>query len=104
MTKRKEYKVVHPFRDLQDKSKTFPNGRVYAIGDIYSYKNAADERIKELASTKNAIRKVLIKPIEVVRTLENCTAVELRHIAKEKGIKGYYNMTKAELIKAIEGD
>jgi len=34
---------------------------------------------------------------------EDMTVKELRKIAKEKGINGYYNMKKDELIEALKG-
>ena len=34
--------------------------------------------------------------------MENHTVVQLKAIAKERGIKGYYKLRKAELIHALE--
>ena len=34
--------------------------------------------------------------------MENHTIVQLKAIAKERGIKGYYKLRKAELIHALE--
>ena len=34
--------------------------------------------------------------------MENYTVVQLKAIAKERGIRGYYNLRKAELIHALE--
>ena len=34
--------------------------------------------------------------------MENHTIVQLKVIAKERGIKGYYKLIKAELINALE--
>ena len=34
--------------------------------------------------------------------MENQTIVQLKAIAKERGIKGYYKLRKAELIHALE--
>ena len=34
--------------------------------------------------------------------MENHTTVQLKTIAKERGIKGYYKLRKAELINALE--
>ena len=34
--------------------------------------------------------------------MENHTIVQLKPIAKERGIKGYYKLRKAELIHALE--
>lgn len=36
-------------------------------------------------------------------TLENLTVKELKELAKSKGIEGYSDMKKEELIKALEG-
>ncbi|MCM3030387.1 MULTISPECIES: hypothetical protein [unclassified Niallia] len=55
---KKGYVVVHDFRDLKD------NNTIYIKGDIYPRRADAvveEDRINELASTKNNIRKVLIK-------------------------------------------
>ena len=35
--------------------------------------------------------------------MENHTIVQLKAIAKERGIKGYYKLRKAELIHALDG-
>ena len=34
--------------------------------------------------------------------MENYTVVQLKEIAKERGIRGYYKLRKAELIHALE--
>ena len=34
--------------------------------------------------------------------MENHTVVQLKAIAKERGIKGYYKLRKAELIRVLE--
>ena len=34
--------------------------------------------------------------------MENHTVVQLKAIAKERGIRGYYKLRKAELIRALE--
>ena len=36
--------------------------------------------------------------------LEECTVKELREIAKDKGIVGYSDMVKSELIETLRGD
>lgn len=56
----KKYKVVSPFRDLKDSSKQFPDGRKYAVGDVY--KNL--DRVDELLTDKNKLRKVLIEEVK----------------------------------------
>lgn len=54
----KKYVVVHDFKDLRDRN------TIYIKGDIYPRQADAvveEDRINELASTKNNIGKVLIK-------------------------------------------
>lgn len=56
--KTKKYVVVVDFKDLKD------NSRVYIKGDVYPAEDAPKPtaaRIKELSSTKNKMKKVLIK-------------------------------------------
>lgn len=59
------YKVISPFADLQDKSKEFPDGRIYAIGDSFpkGKKKVTEERIKELMSLNNQIGMAVIKEV-----------------------------------------
>ena len=59
------YKVIHPFRDLQDTGKTFPDGRAYAIGDKFpaTKRKVSEERLEELKSADNKIGKPLIKEV-----------------------------------------
>ncbi|MDQ0228411.1 HeH/LEM domain-containing protein [Metabacillus niabensis] len=54
----KKYVVVHDFKDLKD------NNHIYIKGDPYpraSNQKVTAARIKELSSTKNKMKKVLIK-------------------------------------------
>ena len=37
-----------------------------------------------------------------MKKMENHTVVQLKAIAKERGIRGYYKLGKAELIHALE--
>lgn len=37
------------------------------------------------------------------KNLEELTVVELKNIASKKGIEGYYNMKKNELLNALKG-
>lgn len=97
MSKGKEYIVISPFRDLKDRSKKFPNGKIYAVGDVYSKK----ERIGELSTDNNKLKKPLIK---ASINLDDLVVKELKEMAKHKKIEGYSTMKKEELIKAIEGE
>jgi len=58
-----KYKVIHPFRDLQDKGKTFPKGREYAVGDPFpaTQRKVSEERITELKGKRNKIGERLIE-------------------------------------------
>jgi len=58
-----KYEVIIPFRDLKDVGNNNPNGRLFAVGDIYPFgkQKASAERIEELASSKNKLRKPVIK-------------------------------------------
>ncbi|MGP9039818.1 hypothetical protein [Cytobacillus kochii] len=54
----KKYVVVHDFKDLRD------NNIIYFKGDIYPRRADSvidEERIKELSSTNNKMKKILIK-------------------------------------------
>lgn len=59
------YKVISAFADTQDKTKDFPNGRLYAVGDSYpSHKRKVpDERIANLMSMRNSIGIAVIKKV-----------------------------------------
>lgn len=54
------YKVIYPFKDLED------NNHIYKIDDKFPFddKEISKKRIKELSSTKNKIGKRLIEEIE----------------------------------------
>lgn len=57
------YTVIHPFRDAQDTGKTFPDGRLYGVGDKFpaTKRKVSDERIEELKGSNHKIGKPLIK-------------------------------------------
>lgn len=57
------YKVIYPFADLQDKTKVFPDGRVYAVGDAFpaTKRKVSEERIAELLSSNNGASTAVIK-------------------------------------------
>lgn len=58
-----KYKVVHPFRDIQDTNKSNPNGRVYKVGDEFpaTQRKVSEERINELKGRNNKIGYPLIE-------------------------------------------
>lgn len=60
-----KYTVINPFRDLQDKTKDFPNGRVYAIGDSFpaTKKRVSMERIESLLTKNNKAGMAVIKEV-----------------------------------------
>lgn len=60
------YKVIYPFRDLQDKTKTLPNGRIYAVGEFYpaTKRRVSKIRLNELMGSDNLIGRPLIIKVE----------------------------------------
>ena len=50
-----KYKVIKTFRDLEDKLKTEPKGRLYKQGDEFpaTKRKISEERLEELATNKN---------------------------------------------------
>jgi len=57
------YKVIEAFADTQDKTKDFPDGRIYAVGDVFPFakRKISDERIMKLISAKNSIGRAVIE-------------------------------------------
>lgn len=70
---KEEFKVIFPFRDLEDTNKTYPTGRKYAKGDLYPavFLDLAEERIDELTSDRNKLNRPLIERIEEVEVGED---------------------------------
>lgn len=66
------YKVIHPFRDLEDKNKTNPNGRLYNVGDTFpaTQRKVDDSRVSELLGANNKVGYPLIEFVETVDTEE----------------------------------
>ena len=52
-----KFKVLHPFRDTQDKNKTHPNGRLYNVEDEFpaTQRKVSEDRINELKGTNNKV-------------------------------------------------
>lgn len=88
------YKTNYQIIDVKDKN------RYYKKGAKYPYENAkvADERIKEL------LDKGHISEVEGYKepTLNDYTVKELKEIAQEKGLEGYSDLKKDELIQLLE--
>ena len=66
MRMKEAFKVLRPFRDLEDTNKTFPNGREYAEGDLYPsvFLDLSEERIEELSTNKNTMGRPVVERIE----------------------------------------
>ncbi|CAC6163564.1 Rho termination factor domain-containing protein [Staphylococcus aureus] len=105
------YKVVEYFEDAQD------NRYPYHEGDIYPRDGleVSEERFTELSTTNNRRNLIAIKLVEdkqleqseasadEQKSLSDMKVAELKELAKKREIKGYSDMKKDELIKAIEG-
>lgn len=59
------YEVIYPFRDLEDKNKANPNGRLYNVGDAFpaTQRKVSEDRISELMGSNNKIGYPLIKVV-----------------------------------------
>lgn len=99
---RDKYIVLSPFRDLQDKSKKYPDGKIYAIGDFYSNNGVSQKRIDELSTNNNKTGRNLIELYK--KDLKDYTVEGLKDLAREKELEGYSNLNKEKLIELIEGD
>ncbi|MFO8457191.1 Rho termination factor N-terminal domain-containing protein [Staphylococcus aureus] len=105
------YKVVEYFEDAQD------NRHPYHEGDIYPRDGleVSEERFTELSTTNNRRNLIAIKLVEdkqveqseasadEQKSLSDMKVTELKELAKKRKIKGYSDMKKDELIKALEG-
>lgn len=59
------FKVIRAFRDLQDKNKSNPTGRLYQVGDPFpaTKRKVNEERITELATKANKNKQVYIEEV-----------------------------------------
>ena len=106
-----QYKVIYPFRDLQDKGKTFPNGREYAVGDEFpaTKRDVSEERISELSGTRNKIGRKLIERVgdkggvvkgeEKVLMEKGEEVVPLNSDYPRHTGGGYYELSNGEKVK-----
>lgn len=91
-----QYKVVEHFTLNSD------NERYFAVGDVYPHsgKEIDEADVKKLLGD-NPKKKVYIEKVEVANPLEDLKINELRKLAKEKEIKNYNKLKKAELIEKL---
>lgn len=59
-----KYEVIRAFADVNDCSEEFPNGRLYAIGDIFPFQGKVSKtRLAELSTRDNSAGVIFIKPL-----------------------------------------
>ena len=60
-----KYEVIRAFADVNDCSEEFPNGRLYAIGDVFPFQGKVSKtRLAELSTRDNSAGVIFIKQIE----------------------------------------
>ncbi len=94
--KRKEER--NDFKEKRfDKKKPFNKDK-----KVEAKKEVKEETKKEVKEVKEAKKEVKAAPKKAVVDLSTKTVAELRELAKEKDIKGYSTMKKAELLEALK--
>jgi hypothetical protein len=59
-----KYEVIRAFADVNDCSEEFPNGRLYAVGDVYPFQGKVSKtRLAELSTRDNSAGVIFIKPL-----------------------------------------
>lgn len=59
-----KYEVIRAFADVNDCSEEFPNGRLYAIGDVFPFQGKVSKtRLAELSTRGNSAGVIFIKPL-----------------------------------------
>lgn len=93
------YKVIKYFTDLQD------NDHEYNVGDLFPRdgKEVSEERLTELSTKNNRQSKALIERVQEQVDYSAMKVSELKELAKERGINGYSDMKKVDLIEVLEG-
>lgn len=93
------YKVIKYFTDLQD------NEYAYNVGDPFPREGltVSKERLTELSTDNNRQNKPLIERVEEQVNYSDMKVSELKELAKERDIEGFFHMKKSELIGALEG-
>ena len=92
------YKVIEYFTDSQD------NEYQYHVGDTFPREGVevSKERLTELSTTNNRRGIVAIERVQEVENFSGMKVSELKEEAKKRGIDGYSDMKKSELIKVLE--
>lgn len=59
-----KYEVIRAFADVNDCSEEFPNGRLYAVGDVFPFQGKVSKtRLAELSTRDNSAGVIFIKPL-----------------------------------------